>query len=132
MDSCLAAIGYDETEETLQVLVTKPHSDTSDDFRINTTIWLANGQPDIFIVNEAGCQYLLELEALADFRETWPEALQQLAADRRTTPYALEISGTPFAEACGISEEPVYLCMYLHGNGFQRALEIVEYILTEP
>lgn len=131
MDSCMAAIGYDESGEDLQVLAAQPHSDTSDTFRINTSVWLVNGQPDIFVVDEASYQYLLELEALADIREAWPEDLQRLAEQKMASPYALEISGTTFAEAYGISGAPVYLCMYQHGNGFLRALDIVRYILTE-
>lgn len=131
MDRCQASIGYDETEEDLQILVTQPHSETSDNFRVSASVWLVNGQPDIFLVDEAGYRYLLELEALAELLETWPEELLLLAQNRTASPYALEISDTPFAKAYGLSEGPVYLCMYLHGNGFQRALDIVEYILTE-
>lgn len=131
MESCQAAIGYDAAKEDLQVLVAQPHNDTSDTFRINTSVWLVNGQPDIFVVDNASYQYLLELEALADFSQTWPEELQQLARDRMVSAYALEISGTPFAEAYGITDEPVYLCMYQHGHGFLRALDIVRYLLTE-
>jgi len=132
MDRCLTAICYEEETEALQILTSNPHSDLADDFRINTSVWLVNGQPDIFVVNEAGYQYLLELEALADLRKTWPEELQNLAAPLMTTAYTLEISDTAFARAYGLSEQPTYLCMYLHGSGFQRALDIVEYILTEP
>lgn len=131
METCQTAIGYDAAKEDLQVLVAQPHNDTSDTFRINTSVWLVNGQPDIFVVDNASYQYLLELEALADFSQTWPEELQQLARDRMVSAYALEISGTPFAEAYGITDEPVYLCMYQHGHGFLRALDIVRYLLTE-
>ena len=48
METCQTAIGYDAAKEDLQVLVAQPHNDTSDTFRINTSVWLVNGQPDIF------------------------------------------------------------------------------------
>lgn len=130
-EDCLSAIGYDEKQEDFRLLVTAPVRETSDDFRITASVWLANGQPDIFITDEATCRHLLELEALAVFSEAWPENLQQLAADRMADPWRLDISGTALAEAFGLTREPVYLCMYVHGNGFDRALDIVEYILTE-
>lgn len=128
---CQTAIGYNEAEEDLQILVAQPLSDTSDTFRVSASVWLANGQPDIFITDEISYQYLLELEALAELSKTWPEELLLQAKDRCISPYALDISDTPIAEAYGITNKPVYLCMYLHGNGFQRALDIAEYILTE-
>lgn len=128
---CLSAIGYQEENETFQLLVTKPLSDSSDDFRINAAVWLGNGQPDIFVVNEAGFRHLQSLEALANLTETWPEALQTMASGKLEDPYRLEISDTAFARAFAITDEPVYLCMYQDGFGFQRALDIVEYILAE-
>jgi hypothetical protein len=127
---CLDSIGYDEEQESFQLLTCAPHNDTTDDFRISTSVWLVNGQPDIFIAEDYSCQYLLELEALADLTEVWPTELQQLAADRMVDPWRLDLSGTAFAEAYGLAESQVYLCMYVHGDGFDRALDIVEYILT--
>jgi len=131
MEACLDAIGYDEKQEDFHLLTSTPYNDTTDDFRIAASVWLVNGQPDIFITDEASVQYLLELEALAAFPETWPRELQQLAENRMVDPWRLDISGTPFAEAFGLTEQPVYLSMYLHGSGFDRALDMVEYILAE-
>lgn len=131
MQDCLDAIGYQQEQETFRLLVTKPLSDTSNDFRINAAVWLGNGQPDIFVVNEEGFRHLMALEAPANLEETWPEELLNLAAEKLEDPYRLEISGTDFARAFGISGEPVYLCMYRDGFGFQRALDVVEYILAE-
>ena len=131
VDRCLIAIGYDEKEENLQVLEAAPYSESRDDFIIQSTVWFTAGQPDIFIVNEDAYQHLLGLEVLADFRTTWPEELQQLAQDRMVSPYALDISGTPFAEEHAVRDDPLYLCMFVGGHGFQRALDIVEYLLTE-
>jgi len=131
MAQCLESIGYDDKTEKFQAMSTAPYSDIRDDFRISTTVWFTAGQPDIFVVNEAGYQYLLDLEVLADITQRWPEPLQQLAADHMAGNYALEISDTPFAEAYGLSEEPTYLCMFVSGMGFERALDIVAYILQE-
>ena len=131
MENCLDGIGYDEKKEAFQILTSAPLSDSSDDFRINASVWMANGQPDIFIVNESSYRHLLDLEALAELQQVLPEHLQSLAAARLIDDFALDISDTPMAEAYGLTEEPVYLCMYLDGIGFQRALNIVEYILTE-
>lgn len=131
MEQCLADIGYDEKKEEFRLLTTTPLNDTTDDFRISSSVWLVNGQPDIFITDDRSCQYLLELEALAVLTESVSDHLQQLAADRMVDPWRLDISDTPFAEAYGLTEQPVYLCMYLHGSGFIRALDLVEYILTE-
>lgn len=129
-DDCLTAIGFDPEREDFRLLVTAPHSDTSDDFRIAASVWLANGQPDVFVVDEATAQLLLEMEVLANFSETWPQELQQLAADKMVDSWRLDLSGTGFASSCGLTKEPVYLCMYADGCGFSRALEIVEYILA--
>lgn len=131
MEQCLTAIGYDESQEKFQAMSTSPHNDTRDDFRITTTVWFANGQPDIFIVDEPSYQYLQELGVLVNLRETWPENLQQLADTRMDGPFGLEISNTALAHAYGISGEPIYLCMVTGSAGYDRALDIVEYILTE-
>ena len=113
------------------MLAAQPYSDTSDTFRINTSVWLVNGQPDIFVVNEASFQYLLELEALADLQEILPAELLPQGSDRMIAIYGVDLTGTAFAKAYGITEEPVYLCINPHGNGYQRALDIVRYILSE-
>lgn len=131
MEKCLNTLGYDEKKEEFRVLSSAPLSDTTDDFRINASVWMANGQPDIFIVNESSYRYLLELDALAELQQILPEHLKSPAADRQADAFTLDISDTPMAEAYGLTEAPVYLCMYLDGSGFQRALHIVEYILTE-
>ena len=131
MENCLDGIGYDEKKEAFQILTSAPLSDSSDDFRINASVWMANGQPDIFIVNESSYRHLLDLEALAELQQVLPEHLQSLAAARLIDDFALDISDIPMAEAYGLTEEPVYLCMYLDGSGFHRSLNIVEYILTE-
>ena len=128
---CLTAIGYDEKEEKFQILTTTPYNDTTDDFLTKTTVWFLNGQPDIFLLDEASYQYLLGQEALADLTEAWPQELQALASGRMVDAHRLDLTGTPFAEAYGLEGEAVYLAMYIHGNGFDRALDLVEYILTE-
>ncbi len=126
---CLEAIGYDEKKEDFLVLTSAPLSETSDEFRITATVWLANRQPDIFIVNESSYRHLLELEALADLGQLLPEEL--LENYPLTDSFALDISGTPLAEETGLTEEAVYLCLYADGGGLERALDVVEYILTE-
>jgi len=131
MQQCLDALEYDEKQEELRILTSAPISDTADDFRISASVWLVNGQPDIFITDEATVRYLLELEALAELPEVWPEELLQLAGDRLTGPWWVDISGTAFAEAYGLTGQPVCLCMYAHGSGFARALDMVEYILRQ-
>ena len=131
MENCLDGIGYDEKKEAFQILTSAPLSDTTDDFRINASVWMANGQPDIFIVNESSYRHLLNMDALAELQQVFPEHLQPLAASRQVDAFALDISDTPMAKAYGLTEKPVYLCMYLDGFGFQRSLNIVEYILTE-
>ena len=130
-EDCLTAIGYDEKQEEFRMLTSAPHRDTVEDFRVVTSVWLVNGQPDIFIVDEHTYRYLLELEALADLTEAWPEDLRQLAGEWMADAWHLDISDTAFAEAFGLTEEPVYLCMYFNGSGFTRALDIVRYILAE-
>lgn len=130
-EACLEELGYDEKNEDFQIMTSAPLSDAADDFRINANVWMVNGQPDIFVVNKSSYRYLVELEALADLERTWPKELLQLAQARKVDAFSLDISDTPMAEAYGLTEETVYLCMYAHGNGFDRALDLVEYILTE-
>jgi len=86
LDACQDAIGYDEKNETLKVMATPPYNTTTDDFRITTTVWFTNGQPDIFLVDDNSCQYLQELGILVNLSESWPEDLRQLAANRMTDP----------------------------------------------
>ena len=131
LEDCLGALEYDEKHEKFQVLTSAPLSDATDDFRVNAGVWTANGQPDIFIVNETSYQHLLSIEALAKPSELWPENLQKLAENRMVDAFALDVSDTPMAEAFGVTEGTVYLCMYMDGHGFDRALDLVEYILTE-
>jgi len=125
LTDCLDALEYNEKNEEFRLLTSAPLSDTADDFRINANVWMANGQPDIFVVNEAGYRYLRELEALADLQQFFP------SDPRLTDAFALDVSDTPMAEAFGLTENTVYLCMYTDGYGFARALELVDYILTE-
>ena len=131
MEDCLDALDYDEKEEEFRILTSAPLSDAADDFRINASVWMANGQPDIFVVNESSYQHLLGTESLAELQQVLPEHLRSQTAAKLVDDFALDVSDTPMAEAYGLTEGPVYLCMYLHGNGFDRALDLVEYILTE-
>ena len=131
IDDCLETLDYDQKTEEFRMLTSAPLSDAADDFRINSSVWMANGQPDIFIVNENSYQHLLGMDALAELNQVLPEELQLLTADRMADAFALDVSGTPMAEAFGLTEGTVYLCMYTHGSGFDRALDLVEYILTE-
>jgi len=130
-EDCLGAVGYNVETEVFQILTSAPLSDAADDFRINASVWMANGQPDIFVVNEASYQHLLGTDSLTELQQVLPEHLLSLAADRMVDAFALDVSDTPMAKAYGLTAEPVYLCMYIHGNGFDRALDLVEYILTE-
>lgn len=131
VENCLNALDYDENAEEFRILTSAPLSDAADDFRINASVWMANGQPDIFIVNERSYRHLLGTDALADLETVFPEELFLQTKGRMPDAFSLDISGTPMAEAHGLTGGPVYLCMYIHGNGFDRALDLVEYILTE-
>ena len=125
----LAGVDFQEDNETFHLLTTAPHSEERDDFRVMVSVWLANGQPDIFLVDEDSFQYLLELEALKDLEGSWPENLQALAADRMRDPFRVDLTGTAFAQAYRLSD-PVYLCMPSNSAGYQRSLDLIEYILT--
>lgn len=129
LQSCEEAIGYDPKREYLQILESPPYSTERDDFVIKSTLWLTAGQPDIFIVDEGGYEYLLSLDILVDLSRDWPAELQALSAGYPVTEYAVEISGTAFAREHGISDEPVYLCMFANGHGYQRGLDIAACIL---
>ncbi|MFR3325283.1 MAG: hypothetical protein ACLTR8_12540 [Oscillospiraceae bacterium] len=129
LQSCEEAIGCDPKREYLQILESPPYSTERDDFVIKSTLWLTAGQPDIFIVDEDGYEYLLSLDILVDLSRDWPAELQALSAGYPVTEYAVEISGTAFAREHGISDEPVYLCMFANGHGYQRGLDIAVYIL---
>lgn len=131
IDQCLRTLDYDDNAEEFRILTSAPLSDTTDDFRINASVWMANGQPDLFIVNESSYRFLLETDALASLETVFPEELLQLTKDRMQDAFSLDVSGTPMAEANRLTEGPVYLCMYTDGSGFARALDVVEYILTE-
>ena len=131
LEECLTAIGYEEKEENMQILTTMPHTPEQDDFVISSTLWFTAGQPDIFIVDQAGYDYLLTLDVLAEIETAWPEALQALAEDFTVDAHALDVSSTAFARQHGLDGQPLYLCMYVSGHGFTRALDIVAYILTE-
>ena len=125
----LAGVDFQEDKEDFHLLTTSPHNETRDDFRIMVSVWLASGQPDIFLVDEDSFQYLLELEALKNLENSWPEGLQTLAAERLTDPFRVDLSGTAFAEAYHLGD-PVYLCMPENSVGYQRSLDLIEYILT--
>ncbi len=131
VEDCLEKLNYDEKTEEFRLLTSAPLSDAADDFRINSSVWMANGQPDIFIVNESSYRHLLGTDALAELDQVLPEELQLLAANRTVDAFALDVSGTPMAEAFGLTEGSVYLCMYTYGSGLDRALDLVEYILSE-
>ena len=114
VEQCKEAIGYDEKKEELTVLTSTGPSQYNNNFVINCTCWLAAGQPDIFLCNRATLDYLLEQQVLLE-----------LEADT----YWLDVTDSAFAQAAGVTEEPLYLCMYLNGSGRERALDIVAYIL---
>lgn len=130
MEACLDSIGYDEKTEKMQVLSSVPYNPEREDFVISSTLWLTAGQPDIFIVDQASYNYLLTLDILVD-TAAWPEELQALAGDRRVDSYALEITDTPFVRRHNL-KGTIYLCMNVGGQGYDRALDIVEYLLSEP
>lgn len=130
MEACLDAIGYDEKREKMQVLTSVPYNPEREDFVISSTLWLTAGQPDVFIVDQASYNYLLTLDILAD-TAAWPEELQALAGNRRVDAYALEITDTLFVRRHGL-EGTIYLCMNVSGQGYDRALDIVKYLLSEP
>lgn len=135
LEDCLDAVGYDKKEENMQVLTCAPYSENQDDFLISSTLWFTAGQPDIFICDENTLNYLLGLDMLASIPETWPAELQKIAAGTGwgvKNSCALDISGTAFCRRHGLTDQTVYLCMNVSGQGFTRALDIVKYILTEP
>ena len=72
LQGCEEAIGYDPKREYLQILESPPYSTERDDFVIKSTLWLTAGQPDIFIVDEDGYEYLLSLDILVDLSRDWP------------------------------------------------------------
>lgn len=122
MEGCKEAIGYEEKQEDLSLLTSTGPSDYNNTFVINCTCWLAAGQPDIFLCNRATLEYLLEQQVLLDLST-------MLELEEGTC--WLDITGCGFAEAAGIAGEELYLCMYVNGSGLERALDIVNYILTE-
>lgn len=123
LDDCKEAIGYDEKEEDLQILTSTGSSEYNDSFNISCTLWLAAGQPDIFLCNQPTLDYLLGQQVLIDL-----STVDGLPVEG-TGVYALDIShlGANF----GIQDAPLYLCMYRNGSGHDRALDIVHYLLSE-
>lgn len=123
VETCKEAIGYDEKEEDLQILTSTGFSKYNDSFNISCTLWLSAGQPDIFLCNQPTLDYLLGQQVLIDL--TTVEGLDVDGSEI----YALDIShlGPNF----GISDAPLYLCMYINGSGHHRALDIVNYLLSE-
>lgn len=129
MKDCEEAIGYDSKRECLQILESPPYSSDLDDFVVKSTLWLTAGQPDIFIVDSDGYEYLLSLDILASLPQDWPAELLALSAEYPVSENAVDISGTIFAKEHSISEEPVYLCMFVQSAGYQRGLDIAAFIL---
>ena len=70
LQSCEEAIGYDPKREYLQILESPPYSTERDDFVIKSTLWLTAGQPDIFIVDEDGEPWFLEINTLPGMTPT--------------------------------------------------------------
>lgn len=120
---CKEAIGYNEKEEELTLLTSTGPSRYNDSFNISCTLWLSAGQPDIFLCSRDALDYLLEQQVLTDLSQLLPEAAPET--------YWLDITGCRFAEAAGIGEDALYLCMYKNGSGQVRALDIVNYLLAE-
>lgn len=135
LDECMEAIAYDSQTESLQLLTSTPYRNDQQDFVISSTLWFTAGQPDIFVCDYETLTYLMETDMLAAFPDVWPEELLSLARRNgwtEDTPYWLDISSTVFCQQHGLTAEPVYLCMNTSGLGFQRALDIVAYILFQP
>lgn len=123
VDRCKEAIGYDEKKEELSVLTSTGPSPYNDSFNISCTLWLSAGQPDIFLCSRSALDYLLEQQVLLDLTTVLPLDGEPC--------YWLDITGCSFAQAAGIGGEPLYLCMYQNGSGPERAMDIVQYILSE-
>lgn len=129
MAECENAIGYDEKKENLQVLVCAPYTPERDDFVISSTLWFTAGQPDVFLVDQASYDYLLPLDVLTAISD-WPEPLRDLATERQVDAFGLDISDTTFVrQHC--PGQTVYLCMTSVGQGTTRAVDIVQYLLSE-
>ena len=95
LQSCEEAIGYDPKREYLQILESPPYSTERDDFVIKSTLWLTAGQPDIFIVDSAGYEYLLSLDILVDLSR---DRSTRISRERRYSYPALstmKMSGCP-------------------------------------
>lgn len=123
VEDCKEAIGFREKEEELTLLTSTGPSQYNDSFNISCTLWLSAGQPDIFLCNRDALDYLLEQQVLLDLSELLPDTAPET--------YWLDITGYGFAQAAGVTEEPLYLCMYRNGSGLERATDIVDYILSE-
>lgn len=125
VEGCKEAIGYEEKKEDLQILTSTGPSEYSDNFNISCTLWLSAGQPDIFICNQSALNYLLEQDVLMDLTTFF-----SLEFSGEGT-YWIDVTDSAFAEAAGIPEEPLYLCMYINGSGLTRAVDIVNFLLSE-
>lgn len=122
VEGCKEAIGYDEKQEELTLLTNTGPSQYNDSFNISCTLWLTAGQPDIFLCNQAALEHLQKQQVLLDL-----STLLELEGET----YWLDVTDSPFAEAAGIAQEPLYLCMYRNGSGLERALDIVRFLVTE-
>ena len=122
VEGCKEAIGYDEKQEELTLLTSTGPSQYDDSFNISCTLWLTAGQPDIFLCNRAALEHLQKQQVLLDL-----STLLELEGET----YWLDVTDSPFAEAAGIAQEPLYLCMYRNGSGLERALDIVRFLVTE-
>lgn len=120
VEGCKEAIGYDEKQEELTLLTNTGPSQYNDSFNISCTLWLTAGQPDIFLCNQAALEHLQKQQVLLDL-----STLLELEGET----YWLDVTDSPFAEAAGIAQEPLYLCMYRNGSGLERAADIVTFIL---
>ena len=75
------------------------------------------------IAHPLGSLGLLEQQVLTDLSGLLPEM--------EPGTYWLDITGCGFAQAAGIGEDVLYLCMYRNGSGLVRATDIVNYLLGE-
>lgn len=125
VEGCKEAIGYDEKKEDLQILTSTGPSEYNDSFNISCTLWLTAGQPDIFLCNQSALDYLLEQQVLLDLTTYFSLDFSGEGV------YWIDITDSAFADAAGVPEEPLYLCMYINGSGLSRAVEIVNYLILQ-
>lgn len=98
LQSCEEAIGCDPKREYLQILESPPYSTERDDFVIKSTLWLTAGQPDIFIVDEDGYEYLLSLDILADLSRDWQRNCRRFLPDTRSQSMPSKFPAPPSPE----------------------------------